>query len=130
MRAFKNREPLEYDMGLSMRATNRLLSATLLATLIVAFTTRDAIQTAWTAIALCGLIGFIWIISTKDTTFEYLGLNNKGLLNAFAFIVTIILFSQFCISLWDSPFVGTYILSLATIGTFWWTIDVLQPSTV
>ncbi|RJU81269.1 MAG: hypothetical protein DWB99_07095 [Candidatus Poseidoniales archaeon] len=130
MRAFKNREPFEYDMGLSMRAINRLLSVTLLATLIVAFTTRDAIQTAWTAIALCGLIGFVWIISTKDTTFEYLGLNNKGLLNAFAFIVTIILFSQFCISLWDSPFVGTYILSLATIGTFWWTIDVLQPATV
>ena len=129
MRAFKNREPLEYDMGLSFRATNRLLSVTLLATLIVAFTTEDAIQTAWTAIALCGLIGFVWIISTKDTTFEYLGLNSKGLLNAFAFVVTIILFSQFCISLWDSPFVGTYVLSLVTIGTFWWTIDVLQPST-
>tara|TARA_B100001250_G_scaffold196548_1_gene168851 strand:- start:2846 stop:3238 length:393 start_codon:yes stop_codon:yes gene_type:complete len=129
MRAFKNREPLEYDMGLSFRATNRLLSVTLLATLIVAFTTKDAIQTAWTAIALCGLIGFVWIISTKDTTFEYLGLNSKGLLNAFAFVVTIILFSQFCISLWDSPFVGTYVLSLVTIGTFWWTIDVLQPST-
>ena len=129
MRAFKNREPLEYDMGLSFRATNRLLSVTLLATLIVAFTTRDAIQTAWTAVALCGLIGFVWIISTKDTTFEYLGLNSKGLLNAFAFVVTIILFSQFCISLWDSPFVGTYVLSLVTIGTFWWTIDVLQPST-
>jgi len=129
MRAFKNREPFEYDMGLSFRATNRLLSVTLLATLIVAFTTKDAIQTAWTAIALCGLIGFVWIISTKDTTFEYLGLNSKGLLNAFAFVVTIILFSQFCISLWDSPFVGTYVLSLVTIGTFWWTIDVLQPST-
>jgi len=129
MRAFKNREPFEYDMGLSFKATNRLLSVTLLATLIVAFTTKDAIQTAWTAIALCGLIGFVWIISTKDTTFEYLGLNSKGLLNAFAFVVTIILFSQFCISLWDSPFVGTYVLSLVTIGTFWWTIDVLQPST-
>tara|TARA_B100001559_G_scaffold73604_1_gene60503 strand:+ start:454 stop:846 length:393 start_codon:yes stop_codon:yes gene_type:complete len=129
MRAFKNREPFEYDMGLSLKATNRLLSVTLLATLIVAFTTKDAIQTAWTAIALCGLIGFVWIISTKDTTFEYLGLNSKGLLNAFAFVVTIILFSQFCISLWDSPFVGTYVLSLVTIGTFWWTIDILQPST-
>ena len=129
MRAFKNREPLEYDMGLSFRATNRLLSVAFLATLIVAFTTKDAIQTAWTAIALCGLIGFVWIISTKDSTFKYLGLNSKGLLNAFAFVVTIILFSQFCISLWDSPFVGTYVLSLVTIGTFWWTIDVLQPST-
>lgn len=129
MRAFKNREPFEYDMGLSMRATNRLLSVTLLVTIIVAFTTRDAIQTAWTAVALSGLIGFVWIISTKDTTFEHLGFNSKGFLNAFAFIVTIILFSQFCISLWDSPFVGTYVLSLVTIGTFWWTIDILQPST-
>lgn len=130
MRAFKNREPFEYYMGLSMRATNRLLSVTLLVTIIVAFTTRDAIQTAWTAVALSGLIGFVWIISTKDTTFEYLGFNSKGLLNAFAFVVTIILFSQFCISLWDSPFIGTYALSLVTIGTFWWTIDILQPSTV
>ncbi len=130
MRAFKNREPFDYSMGLSMKATIRLLSVTLIATLIVAFTTRDAIQTAWTAIALCGLTGFIWVISTKDTTFEYLGLNSKGLLNAFAFIVVTVLFSQFCFSIWDSPFVGTYILSVSTIGTFWWTIDALQPSTV
>lgn len=130
MRAFKNREPFDYLMGLSMKATNRLLSVTLLVTLIVAFTTRDAFQTAWTAIALCGLTGFVWIISTKDKTFQYLGLNNKGFLNAFAFIVVTVLFSQFCISLWDSPFVGTYILSITTIGTFWWTIDALQPSTV
>ena len=130
MRAFKNREPFEYDMGLSMRATNRLLSVTLLVTIIVAFTTRSANQTAWTAVALSGLIGFIWIISTKDTSFEHLGFNSKGFLNTFAFVVTIILFSQFCISLWDSPFIGTYVLSLVTIGTFWWTIDILQPSTV
>ena len=95
MRAFKNREPFDYSMGLSMKATIRLLSVTLIATLIVAFTTRDAIQTAWTAIALCGLIGFIWVISTKDTTFEYLGVNSKGLLNAFAFIVVTVLFSHF-----------------------------------
>ena len=130
MRAFKNREPFEYNMGLSMNAVNRLLLVTLLASLIVAFTTRDAIQTAWTTIALSGLIGFVWLISTKDTTFEYLGLNSKGLLNAFAFVAVTVLFSQFCISLWDSPFVGTYILSISTIGTFWWTIDALQPSTV
>lgn len=130
MRAFKNRAPFEYNMGLSMNAVNRLLLVTLLVTLIVAFTTRDAIQTAWTAIALSGLIGFVWLISTKDTTFEHLGLNSKGLLNAFAFIAVTVLFSQFCISLWDSPFVGTYILSISTIGTFWWTIDALQPSTV
>lgn len=130
MRAFKNREPFEYIMGLSMGATNRLLSVALLVTLIVAFTTRDAIQTAWTAVALSSLIGFVWVISTKDTTFEYLGLNSSGLLNAFAFIVTTVMFSQFCISLWDSPLVGTYILSITTVGTFWWTIDALQPSVV
>ena len=117
-------------MGLSMPAVNRLLLVSLSITVIVAFTTQNAMQTAWTAIGLSSVIGFIWIVSSKDQTFNYLGLNSKGLLNAFFFVSSVIAFSQFCFSLWDSPFVGTYILSLTTVGTFWWTIDVMQPSGV
>ncbi len=117
-------------MGLSMRVVNRLLLVSLLFTVIVAFTTQDAMLTAWTAIGLSSLIGFIWVVSSKEQTFDYLGLNSNGLLNAFFFIVSVIAFSEFCFSLWDSPFVGTYILSVTTVGTFWWTIDVMQPSNV
>ena len=128
--AFNNIHLLVEYMGLSMPAVNRLLLASLSITVIVAFTTQNAMQTAWTAIGLSSLIGFIWIVSSKDQTFNYLGLNSKGLLNAFFFVISVIAFSQFCFSLWDSPFVGTYILSLTTVGTFWWTIDVMQPSGV
>ena len=117
-------------MGLSMRVVNRLLLASLFITIVIAFTTQNAMQTMWTAIGLSSLVGFVWVVSSKEQTFEYLGLNSKGLLNAFFFIVSVIAFSQFCFSLWDSPFVGTYILSITTIGTFWWTIDVMQPSNV
>jgi hypothetical protein len=109
-------------MGLSNKATNRLLSVSFVVTLLVGISTKEAYQTALTAIVLCTLIGFIWVISTKDTSFEYLGINNKALVNAFAFIVSII-------ALWGSPFVGTYVLSLTIVGIFWWTIDSLQPST-
>jgi hypothetical protein len=116
-------------MGLSNKATNRLLSVSFVVTLLVGISTKEAYQTALTAIVLCTLIGFIWVISTKDTSFEYLGINNKALVNAFAFIVSIIALSQYCISLWGSPFVGTYVLSLTIVGIFWWTIDSLQPST-
>tara|TARA_B100000214_G_scaffold372779_1_gene351705 strand:- start:687 stop:1040 length:354 start_codon:yes stop_codon:yes gene_type:complete len=117
-------------MGLSMGIVNRLLLVSLLITAIVAFTTQNAIQTAWVAIGLSSLTGVVWIISSKDQTFDHLGLNSAGLLNAFFFIISVIAFSEFCFSLWDSPFVGTYILSITTVGTFWWTIDMLQPSTV
>ncbi len=113
-----------------MRVVNRLLLASLFITIVIAFTTQNAMQTMWTAIGLSSLVGFVWVVSSKEQTFEYLGLNSKGLLNAFFFIVSVIAFSQFCFSLWDSPFVGTYILSITTIGTFWWTIDVMQPSNV
>ena len=104
-----------------MRVVNRLLLVSLLFTVIVAFTTQDAMLTAWTAIGLSSLI---------EQTFDYLGLNSNGLLNAFFFIVSVIAFSEFCFSLWDSPFVGTYLLSITTVGTFWWTIDLMQPSNV
>ena len=113
-----------------MRVVNRLLLASLFITIVIAFTTQNAMQTMWTAIGLSSLVGFVWVVSSKEQTFEYLGLNSKGLLNAFFFIVSVIAFSQFCFSLWDSPFVGTYVLSITTIGTFWWTIDVMQPSNV
>ena len=113
-----------------MRVVNRLLLVSLFITIVVAFTTQSAMQTVWTAIGLSSLVGFVWVVSSKEQTFEYLGLNSKGLLNAFFFILSVIAFSQFCFSLWDSPFVGTYVLSITTIGTFWWTIDVMQPSNV
>ena len=117
-------------MGLSMRIVNRLLLVSLLITVIVAFTTQNATQTAWVAIGLSSLTGVVWIISSKDQTFDYLGLNSTGLVNAFFFVMSVVAFSEFCFLLWDSPFVGTYILSISTVGTFWWTIDMLQPSTV
>ena len=128
--AFNNILLLVWFMGLSMGVVNRLLLGSLLITAIVAFTTQNAMQTVWAAIGLTSLTGFVWIISSKEQTFDYLGLNSGGLLNAFFFIISVVAFSEFCFSLWDSPFVGTYILSIATVGTFWWTIDMLQPSTV
>ena len=129
MGALNNPKPLDYTMGLSSKAINRLLIASLVATIIVGFTTTDAYRTAFTAILLSSLVGFIWVISTKETSFQHLGLNNKGIINALAFIISVVALSQYCIALWDSPIVGTYILSFSIVGTFWWTIDSLQPIT-
>ena len=73
-----------------MRVVNRLLLASLFITIVIAFTTQNAMQTMWTAIGLSSLVGFVWVVSSKEQTFEYLGLNSKGLLNAFFFILSVI----------------------------------------
>jgi fucose 4-O-acetylase-like acetyltransferase len=101
----------------------------LVATILVAFTTRDAFSTAWTVIALSTLVGFIWAISNKDATFTYLGLNSYGILTVVVFLVVSIIFAEWCMTMWGTESrVGIYGLSLVTVGTFWWTIEMMEPS--
>jgi fucose 4-O-acetylase-like acetyltransferase len=116
-------------MGLSFTAVQRLMTAVLVATILVAFTTRDAFSTAWTVIALSTLVGFIWAISNKDATFTYLGLNSYGILTVVVFLVVSIIFAEWCMTMWGTESrVGIYGLSLVTVGTFWWTIEMMEPS--
>ena len=116
-------------MGLSFTAVQRLMTAVLVVTILVAFTTRDAFNTAWTVIALSSLVGFIWGISNKDATFTYLGINSYGILTVVVFVAVSVVFAEWCMTLWgtDSS-VETYGLSLVTVGTFWWTIEKMEPT--
>ena len=116
-------------MGLSFAAVQRLMAAVLVVTILVAFTTRDAFNTAWTVIALSALIGFIWAVSNKDTTFAYLGINPYGILSVVTFLVVSIIFAEWCMTMWGTESrVGTYGLSLITVATFWWTIEMMEPT--
>ena len=116
-------------MGLSFAAVQRLMAAVLVVTILVAFTTRDAFNTAWTVIALSTLVGFIWAVSNKDTTFDYLGLNPYGILSVVTFLVVSVIFAEWCMTMWGTDSrVGTYGLSLITVGTFWWTIEMMEPT--
>ena len=116
-------------MGLSFAAVQRLMAAVLVVTIHVAFTTRDAFNTAWTAIALSTLVGFIWAVSNKDTTFAYLGINSYGILSVVTFLVVSVIFAEWCMTMWGTDSrVGTYGLSLITVATFWWTIEMMEPT--
>ncbi|MAK19940.1 MAG: hypothetical protein CMA05_01345 [Euryarchaeota archaeon] len=116
-------------MGLSFAAVQRLMAAVLVVTILVAFTTRDAFNTAWTAIALSTLVGFIWAVSNKDTTFAYLGINSYGILSVVTFLVVSVIFAEWCMTMWGTDSrVGTYGLSLITVATFWWTIEMMEPT--
>ena len=116
-------------MGLSFAAVQRLMAAVLVVTILVAFTTRDAFNTAWTVIALSTLVGFIWAVSNKDTTFAYLGINSYGILSVVTFLVVSVIFAEWCMTMWGTDSrVGTYGLSLITIATFWWTIEMMEPT--
>ena len=116
-------------MGLSFAAVQRLMAAVLVVTILVAFTTRDAFNTAWTVIALSTLVGFIWAVSNKDTTFAYLGINSYGILSVVTFLVVSVIFAEWCMTMWGTDSrVGTYGLSLITVGTFWWTIEMMEPT--
>ena len=116
-------------MGLSFAAVQRLMAAVLVVTILVAFTTRDAFNTAWAAIALSTLVGFIWAVSNKDTTFAYLGINSYGILSVVTFLVVSVIFAEWCMTMWGTDSrVGTYGLSLITVATFWWTIEMMEPT--
>jgi len=129
MRALNNWKPLAQNMGISYANAQRMLIAVAAITLITAITTREAFTTAWTAIALSTLVGFVWIVSNRETTFKHLGLNSSGLLSFFSFTVVSIIFAEWCMTMWGSDSrVETYGLSLVTIAIFWWSIELMEPN--
>ena len=131
MRALNNWKPLAANMGISYANVQRMMVAVAIITIITAIITRDAFTTAWTAIALSVVVGFLWGISHRETTFKHLGVNSYGFLNVFSFVIVTIIFAEWCMTMWGSDSrVETYGLSLVTIATFWWSIEMMEPTVV
>ena len=129
MRALNNWEPFAQIMGISYANVQRMLVAVAAITIITAIMTREAFTTAWTAIALSTLVGFIWGVSNRETTFKHLGINSYGFINIFSFTVVTIIFAEWCMTMWGSDSrVETYGLSLVTIAIFWWSIEMMEPT--
>ena len=129
MRALNNWKPLALTMGISYANVQRMLIAVAIITIITAIMTRDAFTTAWTAIALSVIVGFLWGVSNRDTTFKHLGMNSYGLLNVFFFVVVSVIFAEWCMTMWGSESrIETYGLSLVTIAIFWWSIEMMEPT--
>ena len=82
-----------------------------------------------TLIGLSALTGITWGLSEKDIAFEALGLNAEGILVIFSFLASIAIFAQICIGVFDFPMIGSYVLSLFFVGSFWWTGALIQPKT-
>ena len=118
-------------MGISYANVQRMMVAVAIITIITAIMTRNAFTTAWTAIALSVVVGFLWGVSNRETTFKHLGVNSYGFLNIFSFAVVSIIFAEWCMTMWGNESrVETYGLSLVTIATFWWSIELMEPSAV
>ena len=131
MRALNNWEPLADTMGISYANVQRMLVAVVAITIITAIMTREAFTTAWTATALSAIVGFIWGVSHRETTFKHLGVNSYGFLNVFSFAVVTIIFAEWCMTMWGTDSrVGIYALSVTTIATFWWSIEMMEPTVV
>jgi len=131
MRALNNWEPLADTMGISYANVQRMLVAVVAITIITAIMTREAFTTAWTAIALSAIVGFIWGVSHRETTFKHLGVNSYGFLNVFSFAIVTIIFAEWCMTMWGTDSrVGIYALSVTTIATFWWSIEMMEPTVV
>ena len=129
MRALNNWEPFAQIMGISYANVQRMLVAVAAVTIITAIMTREAFTTAWTAIALSTLVGFIWGVSNRETTFKHLGINSYGFINVFSFVIVTIIFAEWCMTMWGSDSrIETYGLSLVTIATFWWSIEMMEPT--
>ena len=128
LRELKNALPLAEFMGLSVTTVQRMLGASLIASLGVWFLQGTVMDGVLTLIALCALTGVIWAISERESTFDYLNLSGSGPWNMLAVILSIVVFAQLSISIWAFPTVGAYLLSLSFIGSFWLTGYMMQPS--
>lgn len=128
LRELKNAPRLAKRMGLSMTTIQRMLGASLIASLGVWYLQGTLMDGVLTLIALCGLTGFIWGLSERESTFDYLKLSGSGPWNMLAVILSIVVFAQLSISIWAFPVVGAYLLSLSFIGSFWLTGYMMQPS--
>ena len=129
MTALNNWKPLAHTMGISYANVQRMLVAVAVITIITAIMTREAFTTAWTAIALSAIVGFIWAVSHRETTFKHLGVNSFGFLNVFSFTVETNIIAERCMTMWGSDSrIETYGLSLVTIAIFWWSIEMMEPT--
>ena len=118
-------------MGLSYASVQKMLAAVAVITVITAVLTREAFTTAWTLIALSTIVGLVWAVSNREMTFKHLGIHSYGFLNVASFIVVTIIFAEWCMTMWGSDSrIETYGLSLVTIATFWWSIEMLEPTVV
>ena len=127
LRELKNVVPVGQRMGLSMTTVQRMLGASLVASLGVWFLQGALMDAVLTLIALCGLTAAIWALSERETTFAYLNLSGNGPWSMLARVASIVVFAQLSISIWAFPTVGAYILSLSFIGSFWVTGFMMQP---
>ena len=115
-------------MGLSMTTVQRMLGASLVASLGVWFLQGAVMDAVLTFIALSALTGAVWALSERETTFAYLNLNGSGPWTMLTVLATVVVFAQVSISIWAFPTVGAYILSFSFIGSFWVTGYMIQPS--
>ena len=128
LRELKNALCLDGNMGLSMTTVQRMLGASLIASLGVWFLQGTVMDGVLTLIALCALTGLIWAVSERESTFDSLNLSGSGPWNMLAVLLSIVVFAQISISIWAFPTVGAYLLSLSFIGSFWLTGYMMQPS--
>ena len=103
LRELKNALPLAEFMGLAMTTVQRMLGASLIASLGVWFLQGTVMDGVLTLIALCALTGVIWAISERESTFDYLNLSGSGPWNMLAVILSIVVFAQLSISIWAFP---------------------------
>ena len=115
-------------MGLSLATVQRMLIASLVASLGVWYLQGTLMDGMLTMIGLSALTAAVWGLSERESTFEYLQLKGSGPWNMIAVVLSIVVFAQLSISIWSFPTVGAYILSLSFIGSFWVTGYMLQPS--
>jgi hypothetical protein len=116
-------------MGLSFVTVQRMFLGSFLVSFFTWILQGNLMDATLTLIGLSALTGITWGLSEKDIAFEALGLNAEGILVIFSFLASIAIFAQICIGVFDFPMIGSYVLSLFFVGSFWWTGALIQPKT-
>lgn len=127
LRELKNQVHFAIAMGLSMTTVQRMFAASLVAALGTWYLRNDLMDGMLMLCGLSVLTAMIWGLSERETTTAALNLDSSGVLAKFGVALSIVVFAQVTVAVWEFPTVGAYVLSLAFIGSFWLTGFMIQP---
>lgn len=114
-------------MALSFDLVKKLFIGSFIVGIATYWSTASAMSAVQATIGISAIVAILWGLSAREETFAHLSLNKAGVLNAVGFVASVVALAQTCVIAWGYPTTGSYIFSLFTVISLWWTAYAMEP---